>query len=179
MTVVTAMAALSSTISAHSWIEQLTLISPTGQFTGSPGYIRGFKDRKAQGFSDTSLVHILPKSDPLEEKRKRDIPDTDMAGITPDDSMCRKSQRAATNTPGFPRLKAAPGSMVALRYQENGHVTIPETQKGKPPNRGSVYIYGTSKPSSDEKFLDVFNKWNENGSGGNRNGKLLAVQNYE
>ena len=102
-----------------------------------------------------------------------------------------------TQTPGFPRLQAAPGNMVALRYQgklviestrcytnankltENGHVTLPQNGLRKPEKGGKVYLYGTTHPKDDEKFLDVFQKWNEAGTGGDKRGRLLAVQNYD
>jgi hypothetical protein len=71
------------------------------------------------------------------------------------------------------------GAAIALRYQENGHVTLPETLPGKPRNRGTIYVYGTTKPKEDEKFLDVHKVWNEDGTGGDRRGFLLAKRNYD
>ncbi|KAL9635856.1 MAG: hypothetical protein Q9164_003206 [Protoblastenia rupestris] len=158
---------------AHSWIEQLTLIDSQGVFTGTPGYARSFTPRDAPGFTDKSLVHLLPPSDPLLAR------DVSTEGLKPTDAMCRKNQQAQTQTDGYPRLSAAPGSMIALRFQENGHVTLPETQKGKPKNRGNVYIYGTSQPKPTENFLDVFKQWNEAGTGGDKRGRLLATQPYD
>lgn len=78
-----------------------------------------------------------------------------------------------------PRLQTAAGSGIALRFQENGHVTMPETQKGKPKNRGTVYVYGTTEPKEDEKFLDVHKVWNEDGTGGDKRGVLLTKQNFD
>ena len=89
------------------------------------------------------------------------------------------SQQQQKQSDGSPRLQASPGDMVALRYQENGHVTLPDIVKGKPaPSRGHVYIYGTTQPSQDEKVLDV-KQWNADGTGGNKKGKLLGVQDYD
>ena len=88
-------------------------------------------------------------------------------------------QQKQTQTDGSPRLKASPGAFVALRYQENGHVTLPQNQPGKPANRGNVYIYGTTQPKADEKFLDVHGKWNAQGTGGDKRGKLLATQPFD
>ncbi|KAL9101190.1 MAG: hypothetical protein Q9163_003529 [Psora crenata] len=158
---------------AHSWIEQLTLIDSTGVFTGTPGYPRNFSSRTAPGFTDNLFVHLLPPSDPLEAR------DVDTEGIKPTDPMCKKSQQQQYQSDGFPRLSATPGSMIALRYQENGHVTLPQNQPGKPGNRGNVSIYGTSEPKPDENFLDVFKQWNSAGTGGDKRGKLLATQPYD
>ena len=93
--------------------------------------------------------------------------------------MCKQSQSSQYQADGSPRLQAAPGALIALRYQENGHVTLPNNQPGKPPNRGLVYIYGTSQPKFPELFLDVFGKWNADGTGGDKRGKLLATQPFD
>lgn len=152
--------------SAHTWIEDMRVISSNGTFTGSPGYPRAFAQRKP-GFSDTAMVYLLPPAA------------TATDGITPNDMMCMPSQQKPTQSSDSPRLKAAPGDMIALRYQENGHVTLPDTNPGKPANRGTVYIYGTTEPSETEKFLDVHKKWTGDGKGGNQKGKLLATQNFD
>ena len=36
-----ALASLITTITAHSWVEQLTVIDPNGTFIGAPGFSRG------------------------------------------------------------------------------------------------------------------------------------------
>ena len=158
---------------AHSWVQQLTLIDSTGMFTGTPGYARNYTPRSAPGFTDKLLVHLLPPSDPLLAR------DVDTEGIKPTDAMCRKSQQEQFQSDGSPRLSATPGSMIALRYEENGHVTLPENQPGKPANRGNVFIYGTSEPKPNENFLDVFKQWNAEGTGGDKRGKLLATQPFD
>ena len=171
-----ALAAIASCVTpavAHSWVEQLTLIDAQGTFTGTPGYIRNFIPRSAPGFTDTSLVHILPPSDPLEAR------DVDTNNIKPTDPMCRKSQLQQAQSNGFPRLSASPGSMIALRYEENGHVTLPQNQPGKPANRGNVTVYGTTQPRPNENFLDIFKQWNEAGTGGDKRGRLLATQPFD
>lgn len=40
-------------------------------------------------------------------------------------------------------------------------------------------MYGTTQSSSNDRFLDIFNKWNAEGSGGNKKGKLLASFNFD
>ena len=164
---------------AHSWVEQLMVINSKGQFTGNPGYARGNIMRGTAGFSDPAMVHILPgQGQPTIEQR--DVAsDVDTQGILPSDPMCKKTQQAQTQSNGSPRLQAAAGDMVALRYQENGHVTLPKNQPGKPPNRGNVYIYGTTQPKPDEKFLEIYKKWTADGTGGDKRGVLLATQPFD
>ena len=163
---------------SHSWIEQMMVIDSKGSFTGTPGYSRNNTPRGSPGFSDPVMVHILP-TDGQPTIETRNIGAVDTMSIEPTDSMCKKTQQQQYQSSGNPRLSAAPGSMIALRYQENGHVTLPQNQPGKPPNRGSVYIYGTTQPKADERFLDIFNKWNAAGTGGDKRGRLLATQNFD
>lgn len=157
-------ALLATTANAHSWIEELKVIASNGTFVGSPGYPRGNVLRTSPDFSDTAMVNRLP-----ENGNK----------VQDSDPMCMKSQTTQTQTDGSPRLQAQAGSRIALRYQENGHVTLPETQKGKPDNRGTIYVYGTTQPKEDEKFLDVHKVWNKDGSGGDKRGVLLSTQNFD
>lgn len=94
--------------------------------------------------------------------------------------MCMVSQSVpGLNTPGLPRLTAGEGDHVALRYQENGHVTIPDTNPGKPKNRGTVYVYGTERPLVTDKFMDIHKVWTADGKGGDGRGVLLATRNYD
>ena len=99
--------------------------------------------------------------------------------ILPTDPICKASQQQQTQTSGYGRLQASAGSMLALRYQENGHVTLPQNQLGKPTNRGTVYIYGTIQPKSDDTLLAIHKVWNTAGTGGDKRGKLLATQAYD
>ncbi|KAL4811008.1 hypothetical protein BDV18DRAFT_4297 [Aspergillus unguis] len=150
---------------AHSWVDQLTVIASNGTFVGSPGYPRGYVSRSDPSFSDASMTYLLPRDG--------------KANATEADSLCMDTQRKQTQKDGYPRLQASAGAAVALRFQENGHVTLPETQPGKPKNRGTVYVYGTSDPKSDEKFLDVHKVWTEDGTGGDGRGVLLAKRNFD
>ncbi|OBT73214.1 hypothetical protein VF21_08699 [Pseudogymnoascus sp. 05NY08] len=154
--------------SAHTWIEQLRLINPNGTFTPDLGYPRGMVARSSPLFSDTALTHLLPPNGRSPHK------------ILSSDPMCMVSQSVpGLNTPGLPRLTAGAGDHVALRYQENGHVTIPETNPGKPKNRGTVYIYGTEDPLVTDKFMDIHNVWTADGKGGDGRGVLLATRNFD
>lgn len=153
---------------AHSWVEMMNVIAPNGTYSGAPGFARGNCQRAAGVDPDKCMVQLLPPNGRAEANK-----------ILDSDAMCKDTQQSPTQSKDSPRLQAAPGSLVALRYQENGHVTLPDTQKGKPANRGTVYIYGTTEPDPNEKFLTVHKVWNPDGTGGNKKGKLLAMQNYD
>ena len=142
----------------------MNVIAPNGTFTGAPGFARGNCQRGPQVNADHCMVHLLPSSGNK---------------VLDSDPMCMPSQQAQTQTQNSPRLQAFPGSLVALRYQENGHVTLPDTQKGKPANRGTVYIYGTTNPDPNAKLTAIHKVWNADGTGGDKKGKLLATQNYD
>ncbi|RAL11287.1 uncharacterized protein BO97DRAFT_100038 [Aspergillus homomorphus CBS 101889] len=159
---------LPSTVVGHSWVEQLTVIAPNGTFVGAPGYPRGNIQRSASGFSDTEMTYLIPPNGRANQSQ-----------ILPTDKMCKDSQRTAKQTEGSPRLQASAGAAIALRFQENGHVTLPNTQPGKPKNRGTVYVYGTTEPKEDENLLDVHRVWNRDGTGGDRRGVLLSKQNFD
>ncbi|KAJ5748471.1 uncharacterized protein N7511_010167 [Penicillium nucicola] len=152
-------------VNAHSWVEQLTVIAPNGTFIGNPGYSRGNVLRTA-GFVDT-MTYLIPPSG------------QDVTQLLPSNKLCRETQQDETQTTGSPRLQASPGASIALRYQENGHVTLPENQPGKPKNRGYVYVYGTTQPKVGEKLLDVHGKWTSDGTGGDKRGVLLSKQNFD
>ncbi|KAL4787412.1 hypothetical protein BJX76DRAFT_21238 [Aspergillus varians] len=159
------LALLFTSTCAHSWVEQLMVIAPNGTLVGSPGYPRGNVLRSSPTYSDTFMTYLLPPAGKVE--------------VTDADTICSEYQRKRVQNGGSPRLQAGAGAAVALRYQENGHVTLPETQQGKPLNRGTIYVYGTPNPKENEKLLDVYKKWNEAGTGGDRRGVLLAKRDYD
>ena len=150
---------------AHSWNEQLTVIA-NGMFTGENGYSRGYVARDSPGFQDTMMAYLLP---PLESGRTR-IDSTDL--------LCAPTQRTRNQTENYPRLQALPGSYIALKYLENGHVTLPQNQPGKPPGAGTVYVFGTGQPDHNEVLSEVL-QWNPRGTGGDRRGKLLTIQDFD
>ncbi|KAI9823257.1 MAG: hypothetical protein M1826_000200 [Phylliscum demangeonii] len=155
-----------SLVQGHSWVEELVVIGPDGVFIGEPGYARGNVRRNAPGFSDPTMVNLIPPNG-----RANQVLDSDL--------MCRASQATPNQSAGSPALKAAPGSMIALRYQENGHVTLPQNTPGKADNRGSVYIYGTTDPQPSDTLLKIHHVWTADGSGGDKRGKLLATQSFD
>lgn len=135
-----AAATLAASVSAHSWVEDISVIASNGTFVGEPGYPRAFAKRAAGVDPDKAMVYLLP---PNGRPTGNQILDSD--------PICMPSQQQPKQSDGSPMLNAAPGDMVALRYQENGHVTLPQNQPGKPSNRGTIYIYGTTQPSPDDK----------------------------
>lgn len=150
---------------AHSWAEQLTVILD-GVFAGRNGYPRGYVARSSPGFHDSSITYLLP---PLDSGRTR-ADNTDL--------LCAPSQRTRNQSPDYPRLEASPGSHIAIRYLENGHVTLPGTPPGKSLAAGIVRVFGTSQPSTQELLTDVL-EWTADGSGGNGRGRLLTVQSFD
>ncbi|KAI4138587.1 MAG: hypothetical protein L6R39_006714 [Caloplaca ligustica] len=159
---------LLTSVNAHSWIENMSVIAKNGTFVGAPGYPRANAKRGPGVDPDKQMVHLLPPNGrPTGNK------------ILDSDPMCMPSQQQPKQSDGSPVLKAAPGDMVALRYQENGHVSLPENQPGKPSNRGTIYIYGTTQPSPDDKFLSIHKVWNPDGTGGDKRGKLLATESFD
>ena len=152
-------------VDAHSWVEQLMVIGPDGTFVGEPGYPRANVLRGSPDFGDPVMVNLLPANGGT--------------AITDAEPMCKESQATPNQSEGSPRLKAAPGSLVSLRYQENGHVTLPDAQLGKAKNRGTVYVYGTKEPRPTDTFLDIHNVWTADGSGGDKRGRLLVAQNFD
>jgi hypothetical protein len=67
---------------------------------------------------------------------------------------------------------------VAIKYLENGHVTFPGTQPGKPSGAGVVRVFGTNQPNTQELLIEVL-KWTTDGSGDDGRGRLLTVQNFD
>ncbi|KAI4249737.1 MAG: hypothetical protein L6R40_000526 [Gallowayella cf. fulva] len=161
-------ASLLTSVNAHSWVEDIHVIAPNGTFVGEPGYPRAFAKRAPGVDPDKAMVHLLPPNGRSTGNK-----------ILDSDPICMQPQQQPKQSEGSPTINAAAGDMVALRYQENGHVTLPQNQPGKAPNRGTVYIYGTSDPKPDDKFLSIHKVWNTDGTGGDKRGKLLATEPYD
>ena len=150
----------------HSWIEQMQVIGSNGSFVGNYGYPRGYVARQDPTFNGHSDMWLLPA---LDSGRLR---------INGSDSLCHTAQRTQNYSSQYPELTVSPGDWVALKYLENGHVTQPWVQAGKPSAGGTVYVYATTDPEPDPKIVDVM-QWNSDGSGGNKKGWLLAAQNFD
>jgi hypothetical protein len=154
---------------SHSWVEQLSNIASDGSYYRF-GYPRGFVDKGLDAnFDQNTNMWLLPP-----------------AGQNPNlinssNLLCHPSQRTPIQSPTFPRLQATAGGTVAMRYAENGHVTTPGGGKdlvGKPAKGGTVFVFGTQQPHTEEKIFDVL-RWTRDGSGGDQRGLLLAAQNFD
>lgn len=159
-----AILALASSATAHSWIESASKVAPNGTMVGEIGYARGYVPRTSTNppYSDTIPTYLLPANG---------------QSAYSGEEIINKFKFAAN--PEFPMLEAAPGDHIALMYLENGHTTLPDNQPNKPRNRGTIFLYGTSRPSDEEKLFDVHLRWNRDGTGGDGRGHLLATRNYD
>lgn len=81
-------------------------------------------------------------------------------------------------TDQFPPLSAPGGSEIVLRFQENGHITLPWNQLGKLTS-GTVSVYATSQPSPNDMFTAIHNVWTSDGTGGDGRGYLIAQESYD
>ncbi|KAH8906088.1 hypothetical protein BR93DRAFT_938603 [Coniochaeta sp. PMI_546] len=152
---------------AHTSVERLLRVAPNGTTIGAEGFPRGFWPRGAPGYFDNANIYLIPPNGPVDKV------------IRPDDKIAHPAQRTSNYTTANPPLKAAPGDMIVLQYQENGHTTLPNAQVNKTLNRGTVYIYGTPSLSTDANLLDIHYQWNAKGTGGDSKGKLLATRNFD
>lgn len=157
------------TATAHSWVEQLQRIASNGTMLTPLGYQRGYVGRGDAGFKGDI-------SDDLWQLPANALGKT---SISKTDSICSPQQSTSNYTSKYPKLVTAPGDYIAMRHQENGHVTLPATQQNKPRNRGTIYIYGTDQSSSQDTLASIHKVWNVAGTGGNGKGRLLATRNYD
>lgn len=159
---------MATLIQAHTWIEMLQVIATNGTFVGLPGYSRAFQARSAGSDPDFAMTNLIP---PNGRSTGNAVLSTDL--------MCKYSQTIGNQTSGSPSLTASAGDMVALRYQENGHITQPQIPAGKPMGSGHVTVYGTSQPSNNDTFMEIHKVWNAEGTGGDGRGKLLATRYFD
>lgn len=152
---------------AHTNVERLLRVAGNGTTVGAEGFARGFWPRSTPGFFDNANVYLVPPNGNVAKV------------IRPDDKIAHPSQRTSNYTASNPPLKAAPGDMIALQYQENGHTTLPDNQPNKTLNRGTVYIYGTANLEPNANLLDIHYQWNAKGTGGDGKGQLLATRNFD
>ncbi|TDZ60587.1 hypothetical protein CTRI78_v004907 [Colletotrichum trifolii] len=149
------LACLLGFVASHSWVEELLRVASNGTLVGPSGYSDGWNGRGA-GFNDDLYTNRLPSQ-----------------GV----KMCKTAGQPQPAS--FPHLTAAPGDFISLRYQENGHVTKPESPGRKPLNRGTIFIYGTTQPKLDDTVFDAHRQWTVDGKGGDGRGRLLATRNYD
>lgn len=149
---------------AHSWVERLMGIAPNGSMTGAPGYPRGTVSRLSPQFNDLAMQHLLPPHP--------------RSSIISSDKICKDTQSFNNYSTQFPMLEVPQGSFIALQYQENGHVTLPQNSPQKR-SSGLVYIYGTMRPLNDDRILSIHHVWNTDATGGDKRGALLAVRSFD
>ncbi|OSS52840.1 hypothetical protein B5807_02446 [Epicoccum nigrum] len=151
-------------VTGHSWVEQLRNVNSKGTYVGDYGYPRGYVGKSDPGFTGDSMNWLLPVAP------KVFIDETSPLCHTAQTTQKQSSEK-------YPRLKAVAGGFVAMRYSENGHVTLvdPKTGEGKPEKGGTVFVYGTTEPKEDEKLMDVL-RWTKNGTS---RGTLLATNNFD
>lgn len=152
----------------HTWIEQMRNVNDRGEYVGEYGYPRGMVGKTDPGFNGNSMNWELPGSN--------------LQGnvfINESTPLCHPSQRKQVQSSDkYPRLQAVPGGFIAMRYMENGHVSLPNNQKGKPKRAGTIFIYGTTDPKEDETLATVL-QWSQDGQGGNKGGKLLTMNDFD
>ncbi|KAH7406545.1 hypothetical protein DE146DRAFT_396455 [Phaeosphaeria sp. MPI-PUGE-AT-0046c] len=164
-TIIAALAVAPVTL-GHTWIEQLRNVNEKGQYVGEYGYPRGMFSKTDPGFDGFKMNFEIPAYQ-------------GKVFIQNDTMLCHKEQRQQKQSQDkYPRLQAAPGGFIAMRYMENGHITLPQNQKGKPEKAGTIFIYGTTQPKEDEKISTVL-RWTEDGKGGNGQGVLLAMNDFD
>ncbi|KAF3764560.1 hypothetical protein M406DRAFT_278107, partial [Cryphonectria parasitica EP155] len=157
------------TVTAHSWVEQLQRIAANGTMIDPVGYQRGFVAR------DNPLF----KGDITDDLWQLPANALGRTTILKNDTICSPQQSTSNYTSEFTRLVTAPGDLISLRHEENGHVTLPLNQANKPRNRGTIYIYGTTKSRSDDTLEAIHKVWNVDGTGGDGRGRLLATRNFD
>ena len=162
---------LPSLTSAHTWVEEFQNIDSNGSFVGDRGFSRGYVARTDPGFDGNSNLWLLPSLD------ARNPDGTVRSTINGSDLLCHPAQRESNYT-SYPMLKAPAGGHIGMKYLENGHVTLPWTLQGKPKEGGTVLVFATTEPKSDEKIADVL-QWTKDKSGGDKRGFLLAAMNYD
>ncbi|KAG9194419.1 hypothetical protein G6011_04454 [Alternaria panax] len=152
----------------HTWIEQLRNVNEKGEYVGEYGYPRGMVAKTDKGYSGTSMNNEMPGAT---------TPGN--VFITKDTLLCHESQRKQEQSQDkYPRLQATPGGFIAMRYTENGHVSLPQNQLGKPKKGGTIFVYGTTSPKEDEHLVTVLS-WTQDGQGGDKRGKLLAMNDFD
>ena len=83
------------------------------------------------------------------------LPPAPATYVTDADYICSERQRNIDLTYA---LVADPGQQITLRYQENGHITLPDITPGKMKS-GEVYVYGTFAAQSSHTLRQIHHVW--------------------
>lgn len=97
------------------------------------------------------------------------LPRPPFSYVTDADHICSERQRNIDLTYA---LAASPGQRIMLRYQENGHITLPDVTPWKL-SSGQVYVYGTFAPQQVFTLRQIHHVWNESGLADAQDGFLL------
>jgi hypothetical protein len=152
--------------SGHTWIEQLRNVNDKGQYVGEYGYPRGMVSKTDAGFDGFAMNFEIPAYQ-------------GRLFINESTALCHPKQtKQVQSSDKYPRLQAVPGGFIAMRYMENGHITKPENQKGKPAKAGTIFVYGTTEPKQDEKLVNVL-RWTQDGKGGDGRGTLITMNDFD
>lgn len=124
----------------------------------SPEFLRGH---------DEMMTHLLPRPGHAD-------------WVSPNDTICMTdpTNQSILNYTTGPMLCVRRGSKLALRYQENGHVSLLGGTPGKN-SSGKIFVYATACAHSDDRFLKIHKMWNIRGTGGDRRGRLLVVAPFD
>nr|KAK5435727.1 hypothetical protein LTR18_009729 [Exophiala xenobiotica] len=125
----------------HSWVEEVVKIDQNGSLSQVRGYARANVFRLPGAEVDKAMTYKIPPSPHL--------------FVTDADTIC--SDRQSKPDP-VTALQVEAGDVIILRYQENGHITLPEVNPGKR-DSGTVFVYGTWRPSLSEKLRSVHHVW--------------------
>lgn len=104
------------------------------------------------------------------------LPGDGRSWLTDADSTCKESQLQGNQTRGYPRLRARPGSVIAVRYREGGHISKTSDEKLTP---GAISVHGTDLGARNRALNDVHFKWTYDGHGGNMEGRLLYRSSFD
>ena len=118
-------------------------------------------------FHDPAMTYLLPPNGRPSRQ------------VLPTDRICMPAQQTHNQTDGSPILRARPGDQLALRYQENGHITLPENNPPGKPSPGMISMYGTNESSAKDTLLNIHNVWDASGLAGDGRGRLLGKSNFD
>jgi hypothetical protein len=149
---------------AHSWVEQIQVIGDDACYLGASGYPCGYIPSASPSFSDAAMTYLLPAAG---EMRAR---------ISGEDLVCAPTQRTAKYSRSYTMLNAMPGNYIAIKYLENGHVTLADIPLGKPEAGGIVKVFLTLN-SSATTILTTSLSWTK--SGPLTDGRLLTSQYFD
>ncbi len=89
------------------------------------------------------MTHLLPPNDRLAQE------------ILFTNLICMVPQQIHNQTKGNSALRASTGAHVALRYQENDHITLTQNDPSSKLSLGTISIYGTIASRPQDTMLEI------------------------